>query len=194
VLIVPGPSLDTRKAIGNIYRATRNLPDRVLHRRRHVMALHRLSAGRRPRTILIVCHGNICRSPYLQAVLQRRLPDVSVTSAGFVGRGRPVPPFSLALSAQRGIDLSRFRSQSITKETVKAADVVIVMDVAQARYVAKAFGVAAARIAIAGDLDPAYAGRTIRDPWNQSIEVFEASFNRLDRCAAALLDALPSAD
>lgn len=142
----------------------------------------------------MVCHGNICRSPYLQALLQLRLPDVSVESAGFVGRGRPVPACSLALGAQRGFDLSRFRSQSITTQKVKAADLIIVMDANQARYLAKGFGVAAARIVIAADLDPTVACRTIRDPWNQSIEVFEASFNRLDRCAATLLAALPRAD
>jgi protein-tyrosine phosphatase len=184
----------TRNALTRVYHATRDLPDRVLHSRRRSLALRRVSAGPRPRRILIVCYGNICRSPYLQAVLQRRLPDVRVTSAGFVGGGRPVPSFSLSLSARRGLDLSGFRSQSVTKEKVKTADLIIVMDASQARHITKGFGGAAARIVIAGDLDPTVAPRTIRDPWNQSIEVFEASFNRLDRCAAALLAALPRAD
>jgi protein-tyrosine-phosphatase len=183
-----------RKAVSRVYQATRNLPDRVLHRRRHSLALSRLSARPRPRRILVICHGNICRSPYLQAVLQRHLPDVRVMSGGFVGKGRPVPPFSLSLSAKKGLDLSRFRSQSITMEQMKTADLIVVMDASQARHVAKAFGVAAPLIVVAGDLDPAVAGRTIRDPWNQPIDVFEASFDRLDRCAAALLAALPRAD
>lgn len=186
--------LGVRNALSRIYHATRNLPDRVLRRRRHSLALRRLSAGPRPRRILVVCYGNVCRSPYLQALLQRELPDVRVTSAGFIGKGRPVPLFSLALGAQRGLDLSRFRSQSITKEKAKSADLIIVMDARQARHIAKGFGAGPERIIVAGDLDPVVADRTVRDPWNDSMEVFEASFNRLDRCAATLLAALPRAN
>jgi len=181
-----------RNILGRFYRLVRSLPDRILHPRRHSLALRRLSAGPRPRRILVVCHGNICRSPYLEGLLQLRLPDVDIESAGFVGRGRTVPSSSLSLSARRGLDLSRFRSQSITKEKVQAADLIVVMDTNQARRIVKRFRVAAARVLIAGDLDPMVPSRTIRDPWNQPIEVFEASFDRLDRCAANLVAALPS--
>jgi protein-tyrosine-phosphatase len=103
-----------------------------------------------------------------------------------------VPANSLALGAQRGVDLSQFRSRSITKEKVRAADLIIVMEPGQARDIAKAFGIDASGVLIAGDLDPAIGSRTIRDPWNQSAEIFEAAFNRLDRCAAALVAAIPA--
>ena len=69
------------------------------------------------------------------------------------------------------------------------------MDANQAREIAVRFRVNTARIVIAGDLDPRFEeSRGITDPWNQSTEVFEASFNRLDRCAVALVDALQSAN
>jgi len=146
---------------------------------------------KRPRRVLVVCYGNICRSPYLEAVLKRAMPDVRVESAGFVGPGRVVPPFALTVSAQRGLDLSRFRSRQLVPAIVRDADIIVVMDAYQARYLERYFGVPRKRIVVAGDLDPLpSATRAIVDPWEQPMDVFVSSFNRLDRCAAALASLL----
>jgi len=183
--------LGARQLLRRAYDATRNLPDRVLHGRRHLNVKGLVSRGPRPRKILVVCHGNICRSPYLQAVLQRALPDLAVTSAGFFGSDRPVPEIALTLSAKRGLDLSGFRSRPLTQSTVGGADLVIVMDSYQARQFGSRFPINRGRIVIAGDLDPRFdASRSITDPWNRSRDVFEASFDRLDRCAATLVSIL----
>ena len=183
----PGPSGALKRA----YDATCGLYDRILYPRRHLAARQRLSNAPRPRRILVVCHGNLCRSPYLQAVLQRSLPDVVITSAGFVGSDRAVPRISVALSAQRGLDLSRYRSRPITQSQIGDADLLIVMDAEQARRIASMFRVKRKRIVVAGDLEPLFeTSRAIRDPWNQSIEAFKSTFDRLDRCAATLVSLL----
>jgi len=183
-----------REILKRAYHATRNLPDRLLHRRRHLAVGRRLSRAQRPRKILVVCHGNVCRSPYLQAVLKRALPELAVMSAGFYGSDRPVPQISVTLSAKRGLDLSRYRSRPLMQSTVSNVDLVIVMDSDQASEIARRFGVNRARIVIAGDLDPRFdANRAIKDPWNQSGDVYESSFDRLDRCAATLVTVLQGA-
>jgi protein-tyrosine phosphatase len=180
-----------RATLVRAYHAVRNLPDRILHRRRHLAACRNLSRMARPRSILVVCYGNVCRSPYLDAVLQGALPDVAVSSAGFIGRDRSVPALSLEESARRGIDLSRFRSQTMTPEKMRRADLIIVMDRGQASYIKRVFRVSPARVVVAGDLDPATAPtRAIRDPWMQPVHVFASSFDRLDRCAATLVRVL----
>lgn len=180
-----------RRIFKNVYHTARNLPDRVLHQRRHRAVLRRVSRGQHPRRILVVCHGNICRSPYLQAVLQRAFPDRAVASAGFCGSDRPVPEIGVSLGAMRGIDLSRYRSRPLTKSAVGSADLVIVMDSDQAHHLARMFPIDRSRIVIAGDLDPRFgASRGIIDPWNRSRDVFESSFDRLDRCAATLVSIL----
>ncbi len=177
--------------IKRVFHAVRRLPDRFLYRRRHLAARDRLSRMNRPRSLLVVCYGNICRSPYLEAVLKRAMPDVRVESAGFVGPGRPVPPFALAVSAQRGLNLSSFRSRPLVPAVVRDVDLIVVMDGYQARYVERYFGVPRKRIIVAGDLDPIpSASRAIVDPWEQPMDVFVSSFNRLDRCAAMLVSLL----
>src|SRR5438046_10580226 len=78
--------------MGTIARTLRNTPDRLLHARRRREARGRL-AGRRPASVLVICHGNICRSPFAAALLARELAPhgIPVTSAGFVGAGRRGP-------------------------------------------------------------------------------------------------------
>lgn len=184
-----------RRIVKRAYHAARNLPDRLMHPRRYREVRRRLSRSSKPRNILVVCYGNVCRSPYLQAVLQRALPETAIASAGFFGSDRPVPQTSLMISANRGLDLSHYRSRPLTPNTVGGADLIVVMDADQAREIAVRFRVSPRRIVIAGDLDPRFEqSRGIPDPWNQSTEVFEASFNRLDRCAAALVDVLQRAN
>lgn len=174
--------------IRRAYDAVRGLPDRLLHDQRHLAACDRLSRMDRPRSLLVVCYGNVCRSPYLEAVLKRDLPDIRVESAGFVGPDRPVPPFALTVSAERGLNLSTFRSRPLVPAIVRDADLIVVMDGNQARDVERYFRVPQRRIVVAGDLDPVpSASRTIVDPWGQPIDVFVSSFNRLDRCAAMLV-------
>jgi protein-tyrosine phosphatase len=182
-----------RATLALAYRVARSVPDRLLHGRRHLAARRQVSQLGRPRTILVLCHGNICRSPYLHGVLQRMLPDVAVSSAGFVGRNRPVPAASLEVSGGRGIDLSKFRSSLLTPTSVHQADLIIVMDPDQAAYVERAYRVKRKRIVIAGDLDPAAATtRAIKDPWRHPRHVFESSFDRLDRVAQTLVSAVNS--
>ena len=172
-----------------VYRAIRNLPDRLLHQRRHRAVRNRITRMPRPRSILVVCHGNICRSPYLHAVLQRSLPDIAVASAGFIGRDRQVPRVSLEVSAQRGIDLSMFRSRPITPDLVRRADLIIVMEPDQGTHLQRVFAASSGRLVLAGDLDPAVsATRAVQDPWMQPAHVFEAAFDRLDRSAATLVE------
>src|SRR5437870_6657289 len=106
--------------------ALRHFPDRLLHRRRHIAVRDRISTMGRPRTLLILCHGNLCRSPYLQAVIKRALPEMRVESAGFMALGGPAPAFAVTVSARRGIDLSGFRSRPLVQAMVRGADLIVV--------------------------------------------------------------------
>lgn len=177
-----------------VYSAVRHLPDRLQHRRRYRGACKRLLALKTVRNILVVCHGNICRSPYLEAVLRRALPAVDVMSAGLVGPDRPVPRNSLTLASEKGLDLSNFRSRPISRFDAREIDLVIVMNPDQARHLTRVFGVSPRRIIVAGDLDPRKSpNREIRDPWRQSLAVFRESFDRLDRVAATITRLMPYA-
>jgi protein-tyrosine phosphatase len=144
--------------------------------------------GSAMRSILVVCHGNICRSPYLEAVLRRALPGLQVSSAGLIGPGRPVPAHGRNVASRSGLDLTSHRSRVLNADMLSRADMVIVMDPRQARYLTDSLRFPPDRLWIAGDLDAVTrAPRAITDPWDKPIEVFASSYERLDHCAATIV-------
>ncbi|HVH40344.1 MAG TPA: hypothetical protein VM764_09980 [Gemmatimonadaceae bacterium] len=172
----------------------RHSPDRWLHPVRHARAIAavRQCAGG---GVLVVCHGNICRSPFAAAVLRRALEadGIEVASAGSVGPGRGVPAAAHACALERGEDLTAHRSQLLTRELLLAAGLVVVMDAAQRAVIVGRHGGEAARVVLLGDLDPEpIAKRAIRDPYAQSPEVFAEVFARIERCALVLARAYRS--
>src|SRR2546422_3500209 len=92
-------------------------PTRLLHPWRRRAARRALSA-RAPRSILVVCHGNICRSPFAAVLLQRALgpAGIRVHSAGFIGPNRPSPPEAVTAAARYGVNLSDHRSRVRSEE------------------------------------------------------------------------------
>src|SRR5688572_33037024 len=94
----------------------RRTPDRALHplrRRRVLEALRRRApVPHTPAVVLVVCYGNICRSPFAAAVLARALGGMRggarVESAGLIGPppSRPAPPHAVTVAARRGVDLA----------------------------------------------------------------------------------------
>ena len=170
----------------------RHAPDRWWHpvRRRAARAA---VAARRPGSVLLVCHGNLCRSPFAAAALLRALTGtgIAVASAGFVGPGRRPPPDAVAAAARHGVDLSGHRSRLVDPASVRGAGLVVVMDTDQQRAICSRFGVPLHGVVVLGDFDPGrIETRTVRDPLNAPPAVFEAVYTRIDACAGVLADAL----
>lgn len=81
------------------------------------------------KTILVLCEGNICRSPMAAALLAAAAPELQVSSAGLGALvGRPADPLALRLMAERGIDMSGHRGAQVTRPLCVAADVILVME------------------------------------------------------------------
>ena len=174
-------------------RGLRHAPDRFLHRLRRRAAQRALRTRPWPRTILVVCHGNICRSPFAAGLLSRALGPTGtlVASAGFVGPGRVVPAEGSIAAARRGIDLSAHRSQLLTPVLAAEAQVIVVMDATQQRMVCERFGRFPSDVILLGDLDPEPIDtRAIHDPIDQPLAAFERSYARIERCADAFIAAL----
>jgi protein-tyrosine phosphatase len=173
-------------------RGLRHAPDRLLHPLRRRTATRALRARPLPRSILVICHGNICRSPFAAALLARALgpAGVLVASAGLVSPGRACPADANIAAARRGVDLSEHRSHLLTP-LAAGADIIIVMDARQQRAVCERFGRAVGDVMLLGDLDPeAIATRAIHDPVEQPLEMFEQSYARIERCVREFLWAL----
>lgn len=85
-------------------------------------------------SILVVCTGNVCRSPlaegFLRAALEGRLGTSAptVSSAGTAGwDGSPAMAESVAAAAERGVDISGHRGRELHPEDVNEADLIVGM-------------------------------------------------------------------
>lgn len=79
--------------------------------------------------MLVVCHGNICRSPLAGAILAERLGHSAVRDRGLGGRtGLLAAKRVRDYAAELGVDLSQHRSRSVTAEDLAWADLIIYMD------------------------------------------------------------------
>jgi len=77
--------------------------------------------------ILVVCTGNICRSPAVELLLAARLPlPLTVHSAGTsaVVGARIAPPMAALLDAA-GVPIGRFAARQLTRAMIEQADLIL---------------------------------------------------------------------
>jgi protein-tyrosine phosphatase len=89
----------------------------------------------RTRRVLVVCAGNICRSPTAEAVIRllgsdHPAVDLEVRSRGTHNWnvGQRAHPTMTRIAAERGYDLSQHTAAQVTGEDLAWADDVLVMD------------------------------------------------------------------
>jgi protein-tyrosine phosphatase len=88
------------------------------------------------RRVLMVCMGNICRSPTAEGVLRAKLQRaglarrVFVDSAGTIGShaGEPPDPRAIRHAAKRGYDLASLRARQVRAEDFQRFDWLFAMD------------------------------------------------------------------
>ena len=80
---------------------------------------------------MVLCTGNICRSPMGEAILADRLRkrgvDAVVSSAGLVLHGKPASAHAVSVLSDRGIDHSAHRSRVMDTGILESADLVLAM-------------------------------------------------------------------
>ena len=133
------------------------------------------------RDVLLVCVGNICRSPMAEAVMQNALSGrakISVTSAGIGAlEEHPAAEHSVALMADRGFDISGHRGRQLTKEIIAEADLILVMESGHKREVLLQDPTARGKVYRLCE----WQDEDIPDPYQQPIESFKKALASIDR-------------
>lgn len=104
---------------------------------------------------VLVCHGNVIRSPLAAAALAReaaiRGRAAQVSSAGLSARsGEPADPRTLDSARERGLELTSHRSRLLEAGQVHSADAIFVMDHLNLARILARFPDAADRVFLLG--------------------------------------------
>lgn len=131
------------------------------------------------RRVLVVCHGNICRSPFAAVLLAQSALDLDVRSAGLhAAKGDRAYPAAAAGAARLGVSLDMHRSTPVSAEGLADRDLILVMQGAHTAEIARRWRDALPRVRLLGDFLPE-PPHLLPDPWGQSDAVFDAVFARV---------------
>lgn len=131
------------------------------------------------KNILVLCTGNICRSPLAAYRLRATWPDKKITSAGVDAVvGAPADAMVQKLLAEQGIDCSDHRGQNCTRSLILQSDVVFVMEKWQRDVVHRQAPESRGRVFLLAEF---LTEAEIADPYGKDESFFRATLEHIDQ-------------
>lgn len=135
------------------------------------------------KSVLILCIGNICRSPVAEGVLKKMSAQhnlgLSISSAGVHAMvDEPAQPHSLAVAEENGIDITSHRARQLTSEMINAHDLVLVTDEAVRKMATRQHPHATGKVKLIGH----FRNFEIVDPYRKPKENFDTMYIDIENC------------
>jgi protein arginine phosphatase len=143
--------------------------------------------------ILFVCTGNTCRSPLAEAIarkiaIERGLTEVEAISAGASAHdGAPASDGALLVGMERNMDLSLHRAQTLSRDLVHDADLILAMGPHHLERV-EALGGAGRAFLLSDFASHGASQRAISDPIGMELDVYRATADELEEEIRRVLD------
>ncbi|MGF1660228.1 MAG: low molecular weight protein-tyrosine-phosphatase [Rubrimonas sp.] len=144
-------------------------------------------------SVLMVCLGNICRSPMAQGALEAEAArlglDLHVESAGTGAwhLGAAPDPRAIAAAGARGCDIAGQRARQVAEEDFRRFDVICAMDadnLAALRHLRPSD--ATARLSLLLDHAAGLEGEPVPDPYYDGPAAFEEALRLIELGVAGL--------
>ena len=133
--------------------------------------------------ILVVCVGNICRSPTAEYLLKNKLPNKHIASAG-IGTQRngladkPADKMAACVALTHGLDLSAHRARQLTSALCKEYDLILVMEKRHLNSVRHLAPEASGKTMLLGHW---LKNKEIADPYQRSEEIYQLVFDLIEQ-------------
>lgn len=128
------------------------------------------------RSILVVCVGNVCRSPMAESLFKARLGEqaIAVSSAGLGALvDNPIDPSAAAVLADHGFTATEHRARQLGAEHLSGADLILVMEKRHIAGVTRLAPEARGKTFLLGKWQN---DREIPDPYKQTRPAFEHAY------------------
>lgn len=137
--------------------------------------------------ILVVCVGNICRSPTGERVLQQLLPNKTISSAGIAVEksrltGKPADETATLIASEKGVSLENHQAQQLTAQLCAKQDLILVMEQGHIDALTEIVPEARGKTMLFGHWVNSV---DIPDPYRQSREAFDHAFSLIEQSAQA---------
>ncbi|WP_392344254.1 low molecular weight protein-tyrosine-phosphatase [Pseudoalteromonas prydzensis] len=136
-------------------------------------------------SILVVCAGNICRSPTAEYVLKSKLvgKNVAVSSAGLTAlEGKPADATAKQVAAPHGITMDEHKGRQLTSSIVAQNSVILVMEQRHLTDLCSRYPEARGKTFLLGKW---LGDKEVPDPYRQSLEAFEHVYTLIDSACSA---------
>jgi len=139
--------------------------------------------------ILVVCVGNICRSPMAEAILKDALSKTYHVSSAGIGAlvGHKADAKAIQLMMARGLDISPHRACQLNNEMIRKADLILVMELAHKMDIEAREPSAKGKIFRLGE----WGGHDIPDPYQLDLKAFESALAQIDQGVSQWIKKLP---
>jgi protein-tyrosine phosphatase len=134
-------------------------------------------------TILFVCRGNICRSPFAERYSRNTLPkNLQISSCGYIRQnGREPPPEATSAAIKFGVNLSDHQAHEVTEEMLQNSDMIIVFDESNFRILADRYKDYKRKIWFLSEICPDLP-LFIEDPFRKNGESCEKVYSVIGYC------------
>ena len=143
--------------------------------------------------VLMVCLGNICRSPLAHGILESKAPeDWYIDSAGTSGwhEGERPDTRSIITAKGRGLNIDEQRSRPFLAEDFERFDVIFAMDSSNYTNITRLAPDEASKAKVRLIMNEAYPGenRQVPDPYTGGQRGFEDVYDMLELAIDKFLD------
>lgn len=135
------------------------------------------------KSVLVVCVGNICRSPAGARILASACPDLRIESAGIAAlEGHAADETMATVAQENGVSLAGHVARQFTADLAAGFDLILALEKGHIRVITEKAPAASGKTMLLGQW---LAEPEIADPYRKSLEFHQIVYGQVAKACAA---------